>query len=459
MTMRTLDVHASQKVSYCVPLWLRDEQIKLSTARVKGRIAPCLEARTDPIAVVGFGPSLKDTWERIRQFKYVVSCSGSHRFLVERGIIPTWHVEVDPRAHKVALLGPPHPDVEYLIASACHPKLFDHLEGFRVSLWHVFDASADGRRMLPQGDWAVTGGCDVGMRAMTIAAFIGFRDMHIFGLDGCATGPDANRHAGEHPNGKQAYSTCDYEGVTYYTTPAMLEAARQTFHELNQMPKVQATFHGDGLIQAMARRYEPKPVATPAAFANIVGFQKPKLISVEYMELNARLHHDNLGYGVGGGKHADTVRKLKEATKASSVLDYGAGKGYLAKALDFPIWQYDPAIPEIAESPRPADLVICTDVLEHVEPDRLQFVLADLRRCVRVVGFFVIHTGPSTKTLADGRNTHLIQRDRAWWKGKLKRHFTVGKLSQSGPLLYVVVGPKVKPLKPAPVVHPVETCQ
>ena len=113
-----LDLTQKQEVSYCVPIWLRDEQIKQAIARPEcGRLEPHQELRTDPCAIVCFGPSLNETWEKVRDFKYIFSCSGSHKFLLERGIVPTWHVEVDPRQHKVALLGPPHPDVTYLPSS------------------------------------------------------------------------------------------------------------------------------------------------------------------------------------------------------------------------------------------------------------------------------------------------------------------------------------------------------
>src|SRR3954470_13717250 len=88
-----LDATQKQDVHYCVPLWVRDEQIKSNIANVPGRIAPCFELRTEPIAVVGVGSSLNDTWEQIKAFKNVITCSGAHKFLVERGVIPTWHCD------------------------------------------------------------------------------------------------------------------------------------------------------------------------------------------------------------------------------------------------------------------------------------------------------------------------------------------------------------------------------
>lgn len=438
--MQRLRADEPQAVSYCIPLPLRDLQIESAIRRVPGRIQPAYEPRSEPCAVVCFGPSLIDTWEEVRNFKYIFSCSGSHKFLADRQIVPTFHVEVDPRPHKVQLIGSPSPETTYLIASTCHPKLFDHLEGMQVLLWHVFDAKEEGLRLLPHGEWALTGGCDVGSRAITIAGFFGFRDVHVFGMDGCQRAGVA--HAAAHPNEPPVRSVTVYDDVEYHTTPSLLEAARQVWHELDEMPLVRATFHGEGLVQAMARRYQQKTTNDARPFENVVGFQKPAVISSEYRALNAQLHDSNLLYGIGGGKHADVVRKLAEKLQTTSILDYGCGKGFLAKALPFPIWEYDPAIPGKDASPRPADIVACTDVLEHIEPEHIRPVLADLRRCTRQVAYFVIHTGPSSKTLADGRNSHVLQHDRAWWTKKLKRFFAIGKVIEQGPLLTFVAAPR-----------------
>lgn len=444
--MRTLNLTDKQSVSYAIPLPLRDEQIKLAIARVKGRIQPIEEKQTEPIAIVSFGPSLNDTWKKIKKFKYVITCSGSHKFLLDKGLLPSqfkkwWHVEVDPRAHKTLLIGPPHKDIEYLIASTCHPAVFDHLEGHNVKLWHVFATEEDAVRVLPRGEWAVTGGCSVGLRTMTIARFFGFTDLHIFGMDG--NEGKSGKHADKHPNQPKESCSLEYDGKNYLTTPAMLEAAKQTFHELDQMPDVKATFYGQGLVQHMAKSYKPNPVAKGQA---VIGFNRPEVISEEYRALNTRLHNNNPLYGMGGGRHADTILKLAKSINTNSILDYGCGKGLLAEALPFPIWEYDPAIPDKREVPRPADLCVCTDVLEHIEPDKLMFVLEDLKRCTKKLGYFVIHTGPSTKSLEDGRNAHLIQENKEWWTKRLRKFFDVPEnaVMVSGPLLHIVVAPKVE---------------
>jgi hypothetical protein len=65
---KTLEFDEKQTTSYCVEMWVRDEQIKLSSARIKGRIQAG-PLRDEPIACVSFGPSLNQTWEQIKDFR------------------------------------------------------------------------------------------------------------------------------------------------------------------------------------------------------------------------------------------------------------------------------------------------------------------------------------------------------------------------------------------------------
>lgn len=446
--MKPIDPTQPQKVSYCISTWLRDEQIRVNTAATPRRLEPAAEVHAESCAIVCYGPSLNETWEQIRAFTHVISCSGAHRFLIDRGIIPTWHVDVDPREHKIKLIGEPHHDVAYLLASTCHPAYFRMLldGGYNVRLWHVFDGADEALRVLPPGEWALTGGCSVGLRALAIARFLGFRSLDVFGMDGSEG--STGKHAAAHPNQAPMSAKVEYGGRIYRSTPAFIEAARQTAHEMDDLKDVTARFHGDGLVQAMMRDYQ----RTPRAEASMTAFNKPELITAAYREQNAALHRQNLAYGVGAGKHADTIKKLVATLRTAdgmppAVLDYGCGKGYLQKALSFPIYEYDPAIAGKDESAKPADLVCCLDVLEHIEPDKLLFVLDDLRRCVKQVGYFVINTQAASKTLPDGRNTHLIQEGRAWWETRLAAFFTVAKIFAVGAELHALVGPKPKAAK------------
>jgi hypothetical protein len=155
-------------------------------------------------------------------------------------------------------------------------------------------------------------------------------------------------------------------------------------------------------------------------------------ISPDYQQTQKFLHQ-NPNYGVASLQYGALVAKLVTQTGARSVLDYGAGKQRLREAAaevfdrGAEYVPYDPAFPEYGD-PRCCDLVVCIDVLEHVEIDCLDDVMRDLWVNMRDCGFFTIHTGPAMKVLPDGRNAHLIQCGSEWWLPKLSRYFRIHQL-------------------------------
>jgi hypothetical protein len=156
------------------------------------------------------------------------------------------------------------------------------------------------------------------------------------------------------------------------------------------------------------------------------------LISPEYKQQNAQLHEQRPDYGVSGAKWASMVLEYSNMLETRSVLDYGCGKRTLQDALGFDIRNYDPCIPGYDAVPAPADIVVCTDVLEHIEPECLDAVLADLKRCIKKIGILTVATRPAKKTLPDGRNTHLIQEQIQWWLPKLWERFHIVQFNDMG---------------------------
>lgn len=151
-----------------------------------------------------------------------------------------------------------------------------------------------------------------------------------------------------------------------------------------------------------------------------------QLISEEYRSLNTDLH-SNPAYGVSSVRHVGMVCSIAQKFETQDILDYGCGKSMLARNIPFNIQEYDPAIKEHAEEPKPADIVVCTDVLEHIEPELLDNVLKHLKKLTKKAGFFTVATRPAKKILADGRNAHLIVQPAAWWEEKLKKLFNIVK--------------------------------
>ena len=105
-----------------------------------------------------------------------------------------------------------------------------------------------------------------------------------------------------------------------------------------------------------------------------------------------------------------------------SVLDYGCGKGALAEAIPG-IIGYDPAVEKFSALPSPADLVVCRDVMEHVEDECIESVLEHIRMLTIKAAYFVVPCRPTTEHLPDGRNTHISIHAPDWWREKLDRRF------------------------------------
>lgn len=416
-----------------------DQNIKnmeYSISKIKERLEPGELKGDERIAVVCFGPSLKQEWEKLKDFKWIITCSGAHKFLIERGIIPTWHTDVDPRKHKIELMGQPHPDVTYLPISSAHHEYIDHLNGYKTLLWHGFQGDDLNKLPIiyPRGEWVFAGGCTAGLRTLLIARFLGFTKIDLFGMD-CSYPPDnVGEHAAPHPNPSKdglKFATM-FEGVKYNTTAGMVEAAKQFFSEIALLKDCEIMMHGDGLLQHMAKSGWKDPTFNPVHVAGVIAFKAPYLYTQEYLQLNKELHLSNPNYGVSGSKYAAEVLKLSNEYGSNDILDYGCGKGTLQGALGFNIKEYDPAIPGKDSNPEPADIVVCTDVLEHIEPEFIDWVIGDVARCTKKVAYIVIHTGPAQKTLRDGRNAHLIQENKAWWWKKLNVQFKIDEMIEEG---------------------------
>jgi FkbM family methyltransferase len=443
MTPRLVDFNSKIETYVACTDEMRDAHIQYSTSQFDQRISQGFDRATDRVAVVCFGPSLQDTWPQIKNYSYVISCSGSHAFLLDRGIVPTWHVEVDARPHKVKLMGKPHSDVEYLIASSCHPKLIDHLNGYKVKLWHTYNNEDMSilPAVYPRGEWVFNGGSNVGLRAMILARFMGFRFLDVFGMDYSYPAGHQGEHVAAHPNpsAEKDRVTTVYDNVEYHTTASMMHYAREFFKECSLMPECKFTVYGTGLLQHMVHNRYTAPNGTPLHSASVLALASPQVITNKYRELNQQLHRENPYYGISGHLRANTVTGLATQLGTQDILDYGCGKGTLSQSMPWPIKEYDPAVLGKEQEPMPADIVVCTDVLEHVEPELLDHVLMDIGRCTRKLAYIVVHTGPSMKTLPDGRNTHLIQQPRAWWRQQLEKFFVIDDSYENGFEVHFVV--------------------
>jgi 2-polyprenyl-3-methyl-5-hydroxy-6-metoxy-1,4-benzoquinol methylase len=159
------------------------------------------------------------------------------------------------------------------------------------------------------------------------------------------------------------------------------------------------------------------------------------LISPEYKELIKRMHKIHT-WGADGHKHCAAVNEIVAANNITTVLDYGCGRGTLKKELlknkkIKTVFEYDPAIKGKDASPGEADLVVCTDVLEHIEADKIDDVLDHIDFLSIKAAYLIISCRYANAVLPNGKNAHLIVKPPQWWKEKISNVFS-GKIEFSG---------------------------
>lgn len=146
-------------------------------------------------------------------------------------------------------------------------------------------------------------------------------------------------------------------------------------------------------------------------------------------------------------KHIPYIAILIQDFRLTSVLDFGCGKAQFWKKNPFwramfqwtnenknlyNLWLYDPGYDDSDKETRtgmsihntlPAsryDLVICTDVLEHVPEEDIGFTLETILGKSRRFVYLNISCYYATKTFRDGTNVHVTVKPPSWWKAQIQ---------------------------------------
>lgn len=156
---------------------------------------------SEAIAIVGGGPSLRRTCGELKSFPRIIAAGTVHDWLIERGIVPEFAACCDPDPISQAYFQNPCHDVTYLLATQCNPALFDHLAGYRVVKWHCHPIDMEFLNEHEVGWHAVSGGCTVGLRCISMAIMLGYSNIHFFGFDSCLDGD--SHHAYEYATDRE----------------------------------------------------------------------------------------------------------------------------------------------------------------------------------------------------------------------------------------------------------------
>jgi len=227
------------------------------------------------VCIVGGGPSVSKKIEELawRQSigQQVWALNGAAHYLYTQGIVPDTLVIADAREENKAFLpGAFLPDftTRLLLASQCHPVLFDKAEllDLDVTLWHVnsegvADLLAD---VEDKPVHLIGGGSTVGLNAIVLGFAAGYRNFHLYGFDSSF---EENHHAYRQTgNDGDTVIEALYEGRRFKTTAWMAQQVNE-FQAL--MPGLlsdgcMVTVAGDGLLPTVARQMMQEMPCTPA---------------------------------------------------------------------------------------------------------------------------------------------------------------------------------------------------
>jgi hypothetical protein len=186
---------------------LTEEQAQKNIAINIRRGLPQLKGHVpnpEPIVLCAGGPSLKryikNVKKRSEQGRMIVSVNGTHDFLIENGIRPALHVQLDGRPFMSRFVENPVDGCAYFIASHSDPCVFKALEGQRVYIFHTgYHKSAE--TILDdyyRGNYHVcSGGSTVTLRTIWLLTVLGRFRQEIFGFDSCFFGKSHHAYAQE----------------------------------------------------------------------------------------------------------------------------------------------------------------------------------------------------------------------------------------------------------------------
>lgn len=132
------------------------------------------------LTVIANGPSARFVdLKELTQRTETLSVNGSLKLFLDQGVYPTFWAVCDPQELVVDFL-PENPPQEttYLVASKCHPRVFEKLKNNRVLIWHLNDIHVPGKINIPPT-------CSITVCAAWLMIYMGYVDLEFWGWDGC----------------------------------------------------------------------------------------------------------------------------------------------------------------------------------------------------------------------------------------------------------------------------------
>ena len=377
-----------------------------------------LEKEHDGIAILcGSGPSIADYIEDIKFWQKsgatVFAMNGAANYLLNNGILADYQCILDAREITVAVVGEAK---EHLFASQVHPACFDKKPDAKV--WHLQIEGIDD--LLPEYDEGyclIGGAASVGNTATCLAYAMGYRNLQLYGYD--SSNKAENSHAFHQPiNDGEPMVSVRFGGNDYIASITMKLQAEKIIETTRALIQhgVHIDVHGYGLfpdmwqswgnIKKLEEQAKYELMWTHDAYRDVA----PGELCAQVFIDKFNPHGNVIDFGCGTGRGA---LKLHEAGCDMLLLDFTENsRDTDALSLSFKLC--DLTLPIDVDG---VEYGYCTDVMEHIEPDKVDSVICNIMAVAENV-FFQISLVPDVMGSLIGQDLHLSVHPAAWWADK-----------------------------------------
>ena len=212
------------------------------------------ESQDKVIALAVGGATLEKTFpdlmEKRKNGMPLVTVNGSHKYCMDRGLVPSAMVMLDSREFNSRFIYPLSKECKYFISSQCHPSAFDNLEGHKLWIWHCA-GDTDNEDLLKEqygnNYFPIMGGSTVTLRAIHLFRMLGFSKFEVYGFDSCIIG---QHHAYEQKeNDDEQVIDVIVADKEFRCTAAHYHQAKEFVQMIGKTGEYyDLAVHGDGLI-------------------------------------------------------------------------------------------------------------------------------------------------------------------------------------------------------------------
>lgn len=184
-----------------------------------------------------------------------LAINGALKLFTDKGLAPTYWIGCDPQELVAGFLTDPPAETTYLVASKCHPAVFEALKDRNVILWHVHDEPTN---HLTEDRAAVCRAVSVTICCFEVMARLGWRRFDTWGWDGCVM--DGQEHAVAQTN-MGGHIDIEHLDHHYTVIPAWALEAEDAIAALRGFP-FPIHIHGGGFMGAVVGFYLPVHIVT-----------------------------------------------------------------------------------------------------------------------------------------------------------------------------------------------------